>query len=129
MPYLSIELKQCFFELFNKCFLDVWVTQNIVWGYTCLQKQNQIVKGTSVKKLTIKIIIIIKTLKILNVQQHHFVHHVHFPQLQYKYMVTTHLSSICKLSPAYSFDSNLKVTVFVNIAWAKVKQITCNYSL
>ena len=69
------------------------------------------------------------THKILNVQQHHFVHHVHFPQLQYKYMVTTHLSSICKLSPAYSFDSNLKVAVFVNIAWAKVKQITCNYSL
>lgn len=24
------------------------------------------------------------THKILNVQQHHFVHHVHFPQLQYK---------------------------------------------
>ena len=59
MPYLSIELKQCFFELFNKCFLDVWVTQNIVWGYTCLKKQKHIVKGTSVKKLTIKIIIII----------------------------------------------------------------------
>ena len=35
------------------------MTQNIVWGYTCLKKQKHIVQGTSVKKLTIKIIIII----------------------------------------------------------------------